>query len=169
MFLSGCMALRPPAAPGCGDLLGYYETCSLMDSERRKQALKTADETWSLTQETCDQLRLALLLSQPDSPAKERKRALRLISDLLSRANGMDRKARQLARLLRDQLEQYQSRQAHIRKLGDQLDRERATSVQLLQRLQGLQSQLEQLKNIEKNINEKERAIITPSTDNIPP
>ena len=179
MLLTGCMGLGPPpqasplglstaANPDCGDLLGYYETFSLMDRAQRKQELETASDNWSLTRDRCDQLRLALLLSQPGNPAKARKDALKLLSDLLSGNNGLEIKARQLARLLRSQLEQQQRQQVSTRELRHKLKRERAASQQLSQQLTELQSQLEQLKNIEKNINEKEQAIIAPSTDNIP-
>ena len=188
MLLTGCMGLgHPPppwasplelstaANPDCGDLLDYYETFSLMDRAQRKQELETASDNWSLTRERCDQLRLALLLSQPGNPAKARKDALKLLSDLLSGNNGIEIKARQLARLLRSQLEQQQRQQVSTRELRHKLKRESAASQQLSQQLTELQSQLEQLqyqleqlKNIEKNINEKEQAIIAPSTDNIP-
>ena len=124
MILSGCTALRPAATSNCGDLLGYYETVSLMDSDRRKQVLKTADEFWTLTHQPCDQLRLALLLSRPDNTLKQRQRALRLVSDLLSRGQEMDRESRGLTFLLEEQLKQFQTRQVRINKLGHQLKQE---------------------------------------------
>jgi hypothetical protein len=154
--------------PGCGDLLGYYEAALLMENRDREQELEILTEVWSLTRDGCDQLRLALMLSQPETPVKERERALSLLTDLLNRNDGMEMKSYQLAQLLHSQLEQLLSRQIHFQKLRRKLKQERAASRKLLQRLTALQSQLEQLKNIEKSINEKEQAIITPSTDNIP-
>ncbi len=154
--------------PGCGDLLSYYEAALLMENGDREQELENLTEIWSLTREGCDQLRLALMLSQPEMPVKERERALSLLTDLLNRNDGLEMKSYQLAQLLHSQLEQLLSRQVHVKKLGRELKQERAASRKLLQRLTTLQSQLEQLKNIEKSINEKEQAIITPSTDNIP-
>ncbi|VAW88379.1 hypothetical protein MNBD_GAMMA18-1791 [hydrothermal vent metagenome] len=190
MLVVGCTTFRPPPTPdpapvpaspqaplpepetmvdpGCGDLLGYYEAALLMENVDREQELETLTEIWSLTREWCDQLRLALMLSQPETPVKERERALNLLTDLLNRNDGMEMKSYQLAQLLHSQLEQLLSRQIHVQKLKRKLKQERAASRKLLQRLTALQSQLEQLKNIEKSINEKEQAIITPSTDNIP-
>ncbi|MCF6355450.1 MAG: hypothetical protein L3J26_10205 [Candidatus Polarisedimenticolaceae bacterium] len=181
MLVVGCTALRPPdpapapdpdpettVAPGCGDLLGYYEAALLMESWHRKQELESLTEAWSLTREGCDQLRLALLLSQPDTPVKERERALYLLTDLLSRSGSMEMQSLQLAQLLHSQLKQLLTRQTHLQELRRKLKRERAASRELLQHLTALQSQLEQLKNIEKSINEKEQAIITPSTNNTP-
>jgi hypothetical protein len=153
----------------CGDLLGYYTNISRMNSERRKQELTATSESWSSAADGCKQLRLALMLSQPGNSEKDRKKALKLLTDLLDERNDINIEALQLAGMLKDQLEQLQSQQLLIRQLRHMLKQEREASDLLLKQLTDLESQLEQLKNIEENINEKEQAIITPAaTDNIP-
>lgn len=183
LLMAGCAALRPPLSPTpralppasdsissahCSNLLDNYETFSLMDTQRRKQELKAIAGIWSVTQESCDQLRLALLLSQPDNSVQDKQKSLELVTDLLAGKHGLDMQARQLAELLRDQLKQILSRQIQILELRHQLEQESAASRQLSKQLTSLQSQLEQLKSIEKSINEKEQSIITPSTNSIP-
>lgn len=176
ILLTGCTDLHPQTSlaltspmvvTDCGDLLGYYTNISRMNSERRKQELTATSESWSSAADGCKQLRLALMLSQPGNSEKDRKKALKLLTDLLDERNDINIEALQLAGMLKDQLEQLQSQQLLIRQLRHMLKQEREASDLLLKQLTDLESQLEQLKNIEENINEKEQAIITPAaTDN---
>ena len=176
ILLTGCTDLHPQTSlaltspmvvTDCGDLLGYYTNISHMNSERRKQELTATSESWSFAADGCKQLRLALMLSQPGNSEKDRRRALKLLTDLLDERNDINIEALQLAGMLKDQLEQLQSQQLLIRQLRHMLKQEREASDLLLKQLTDLESQLEQLKNIEENINEKEQAIITPAaTDN---
>lgn len=176
ILLTGCTDLHPQTSlaltspmvvTDCGDLLGYYTNISHMNSEHRKQELTATSESWSFAADGCKQLRLALMLSQPGNSEKDRKKALKLLTDLLDERNDINIEALQLAGMLKDQLEQLQSQQLLIRQLRHMLKQEREASDLLLKQLTDLESQLEQLKNIEENINEKEQAIITPAaTDN---
>ena len=178
ILLTGCADLHPRtslvmtspmAVTDCGDLLGYYESILRMKSERRTQELIATTEAWTLAPDGCNQLRLAMMLNQPGYSEKDRKKALKLLTDLLDEGNNINMEARQLAVMLKDQLEQLQSQQLLIHQLRHKLKQERVASQLLLKQLTDLESQLEQLKNIEENINEKEQAIITPAaTDNIP-
>lgn len=164
------IALQDPAigGTGCNEPLRQYETVALMDREQRQQALATARDIWSLTRAPCDQLNLALLLSRPDNPPGDQRQALKLLGGLLEKQSGLDLASRQLARLLHDQQQQRELQQTRIRRLRDKLQQERAAVRRLLERLGDLSSQLEQLKDIEKSINEKEQAIITPSANGLP-
>jgi len=176
ILLTGCTELHPRTSlaltspmvvTDCGDLLGYYTNISRMNSDRRKQELTATTESWSFAPDGCKQLRLALILSQPGNTEKDRKKALKLLTDLLDERNDINIEAFQLAGMQKDQLEQLQSQQLLIHQLRHMLKQERVASQLLLKQLTDLESQLEQLKNIEENINEKEQAIITPAaTDN---
>jgi len=178
ILLAGCTDLRfqrslakssPAVEVNCSDLPGYYEDFSLMDRDRRKQELILSTEAWLFDPEGCKQLRLALILSHPDNPDMDRKKALKLLTGLLDGENDINAEERQMARLLYDQLNQLQSQQRLSDVLKDELKQERVLSETRLERLTDLESQLEQLKNIEENINEMEQAIITPAaTDNGP-
>ncbi len=159
--------IHTPASNRCSNLLDDYETSSLMDDKGRKQILDSVSGTWAQTRDSCEQLRLALLLSQPGRSGKDRKKALRLLKELLSGEKPLDGQAHQLARLLHDQLQQLHSQQLRTLELRHRLKAQHTASRQLAEKLGNLQSQLQQLKNIEQNINEKEQSIITPSTGNI--
>ncbi|WP_456379404.1 hypothetical protein [Thiolapillus sp.] len=156
-----------PASNNCGNLLDDYETFSLMDSKGRRQFLDNASSNWVLTRGGCEQLRLALLLSQPNRPDKDRRRALQLLKELLDDEKLPDAQAHQLASLLHDQLRQIHSQQLKTLDLRRRLKAQNTASRQLAEQLSKLQFQLQQLKTIEQNINEKEQSIITPSTGNI--
>ncbi|WP_456404132.1 hypothetical protein [Thiolapillus sp.] len=180
LLLSACAAPQPKAVPkaspladetlvsnSCGNLLEDYETFSLMDEVARKQRLNSVSSIWMLTRDSCEQLRLSLLLSQPQGSDKDRQKALKLLKELLTNNALQDPQARQLAALLRDQLQLARAQKLRTLDLRHRLQAQRAASRGLSEQLDNLQSQLQQLKNIEKNINEKEQSIITPSTDNV--
>ncbi|HID46563.1 MAG TPA: hypothetical protein EYP34_12520 [Chromatiaceae bacterium] len=168
----------PPASPlmtdtllntGCGDLLDDYETFSLLDKEGRRQMLKNLSGIWGITHDHCGQLRLALLLSHPEQSDKDRQKALKLLKGLLSGEELRDPGAHRLAKFMGDQLQQIRAQKLKTLELRHQLKAQQAISRQLSAELATLQTQIQQLKNIEQNINEKERYIITPSTDNATP
>lgn len=181
LILSACAAIQPRILPqesplsttplmrhACSNLLDDYEAFSLMDEKRRKRYLKDIYDTWPLTYDACEQLRMALLLSQPDQSDRDRQKALKLLRELLGKEKLLDPHAYQLARLLHDQLSKTRTEQLKALELRHRLKAQRSASRQLSEQLNNLQSQLQQLKNIEQDINEKEQSIITPSTSNIP-
>ncbi|WP_456412398.1 hypothetical protein [Thiolapillus sp.] len=161
------LVVEPSINPSCANLLDDYETFSLMDGRGRKQMLDDVSSAWLLTRNNCEQLRLALLLSQPDRPDNDRRKALKLVKELLRNEKLLDAQAHQLARLLHDQLRQAHLQQRKVVELKQRLQAQHSASKQLAEQLNNLQSQLQQLKNIEQNINEKEQSIITPSTGNL--
>ncbi len=161
------LAVDTPVNNNCLNLLDDYETFSLMDGRGRKRMLDNVTSTWELTGSSCEQLRLALLLSQPDRPDKDRRKALKLLGELLGNEKLPDAQAHQLASLLQNQLQKLHSQQLKTLELRRRLKAQHTASQQLAEQLNALQSQLQQLKNIEQNLNEKEQSIITPSTGNI--
>lgn len=181
LLLGACAIVPPPPSPpataaatdalidtGCGNLLDDYETFSLMEQAQRKQITKNLSDTWGITHDHCGQLRLALLLSHPEQPEKDRQKALKMLKELLTGEKLQDPRARQLARLVQDQLLQIRQQKLKALELGRQLKAQKAATRELSAELAVLQSQMQQLKNIEQNINEKERYIITPSTNHAP-
>lgn len=180
-LLSACTAIQPRTLPqaspysptplmhkACSNLLDDYEAFSLMDEKRRKRYLKDTFKSLPLAHDACEQLRMALLLSQPDRSDRDRQKALKLLGELLDQEKPLDPQAQQLARLLHDQLSKTRAEQLKALELRHRLKAQRIASRQLSEQLNNLQSQLQQLKNIEQDINEKEKSIITPSTGNLP-
>uniref|UniRef100_UPI003AF52B7C hypothetical protein n=4 Tax=Thiolapillus sp. TaxID=2017437 RepID=UPI003AF52B7C len=172
LLLGACAVNRPPSEPGisgmetealidtgCGDLLDDYETFSLMAKAQRRQTLRNLSDTWGISHDNCGQLRLALLLSHPEQPEKDRQQALKLLRDLLTGEKLQDPRAHRLARLVLDQLQQIRAQKLKALELRQQLKAQQAATRELSAELAVLQSQMEQLKNIEQNINEKERYI----------
>ncbi len=151
----------------CRNLTGYYEDFSGMDREERREELILSTEAWLFDSADCNQLRLALILSHPENPAVDQKKALKLLNELLEEEDEISNAERQLARLVKDQMDQTQVLQRRNIILKEKFEQVHEVSGLRLKRLTDLESQLEQLKNIEENINEMEQAIITPvATDN---
>jgi len=105
---------------------------------------------------------------QHDNAAIEQHQALGLFKELYDKGSSMRLKEQQLSKKLQDQLKHNLSQHSVIRTLRDKLKQQFTISKQLTKQLFRLQSQLEQLKNIEKSITKKEQASITLSTDNNP-
>jgi len=179
LILGGCATLRPgpPAVPlpsdrprassDCPDPLGFYETASLLAGQERLKRKQSLARRLRLTRSPCDTLQLALLLGTPLGSLEDKRRAVKLLERYLQTPDLTSDQAR-LARLLRDQLQQQIWALGRTSKLKQKLKEREAENAQLDQRIRHLESLLEQLKDIERNFNEQEQAIIAPSTPAAP-
>ena len=177
LLLAGCASIQksmPPALspandvnPVCHDLLTDYAAGASMDREAREGFLKDLRQRQVLSRDGCDQLRLALIYSQGGTA--ERARALKLAEELLD-SGVLEKKfrARQLALFLRDRLRHERKLRLRNLELQSRLNRQEARNRELLVRLEDLGSRLQQLKQIEQNINEKEQSFIAPAADKLP-
>ncbi len=155
----------------CNGLLDYYEIIIDMPEEVREQELK--DLRKSVQRKSPDgkehfhELQLALLLMQQDS-VKGYDEANLLLENYIYQAGSQNDAARRLSLLLLADV--YKSKQSLIAQetLETQIAKERDVSAELSKKLSELQSQLDQLKDIEKSINEKEQSITIPSIESIP-
>ncbi len=168
LWLGACvMPGRPgiaPPAPTGGDPINAYQTFGLLDAKARARMLKQVGNLWSRSPRQRDRLNLAMLLAQPAASSKEWHRALRLLDGMLASQKPLAPRMRRLAVLLRDQLRRAQTERSKALALRRRLKARLAASRRLSARLASLQTQLRQLKTIEQNLNERERAIIAPST-----
>lgn len=155
----------------CNGLLDYYEIIIDMPEGLREQELK--DLRKSVQRKSLDgkehfhELQLALLLMQQGS-VKDYDEANLLLGNYLYETGSQNDAARRLALLLLADV--YKSKQLLVaqERFETQIAKERDVSAELSQKLSELQSQLDQLKDIEKNINEKEQSITIPSIESIP-
>lgn len=154
----------------CNGLLDYYEITLDMPEQVREQELK--DLRKSVQRKPLDgnekfhELQLALLLMQQGLSVKDYDEANLLLQNFLYDTD--NHTARQFALLLLANV--YKSKQLLTaqERFETQIAKERDVSVELSKKLSELQSQLDQLKDIEKSINEKEQSITIPSIDSIP-
>ena len=179
LLLSACAVFQPSARPDdsrpipvsgnpCRDLLGAYAAFALLDARARERMLKQVGERWSRSPRRRDRLNLVMLLAQPTASARERRQARKLLDDVLASEKPLEPRTRQLAVLLRDQLRRTHAERLKALELRRRLKARLAASRRLSARLDSLRSQLRQLKTIERNLNEKERSIITPSAPGLP-
>ncbi len=177
LLLAGCASIQESVSPAsspvqgpaqdCPDLLADYATGASMGRGGWEGFVKDLQQRHVLSRDGCDQLRLALVYSQ--GRAAERAQALKLAEELLETGVLQEKvQARQLAMLLRDRL--WHERKLRLRNLELQhrLSRQKARNKELLMRLKDLDFRLQQLKQIEQNINEKEQSFIAPAADKLP-
>lgn len=148
--------------------LNYYEALVEMTTNELAQEERMLRENLNQNQSSCYQLRLVMLLMLPEAKVKDDKEAEQILDDVLYKEASLLPQDRQIARLLADQIKWRKKIRSSRQALKKQLKKERAASLNLLERLADTQSKLNQLKNIDKNINQREQEISTPSTDKIP-
>lgn len=149
-------------------VLNYYEVLVEMTANELTQEERMLRENLGENQSSCYQLRLVMLLMLPGSGAKYDKEAEQILDDVQYKKASLLPQDRQITRLLSDQIQWRKKMRSSQQSLRQKLKKERAASLNILERLAEAQSKLKQLKNIDKNINEKEQEISTPSTDKIP-
>lgn len=149
-------------------VLNYYEALVEMTASELTQEEQMLRSNLGQNQSSCYQLRLVLLLILPEAGGKNDKEAEQLLEDVQYKEASVQPQDRQIARLLFDQIQWRKKLRSDQQSLRKKLKKERAASLNLLERLAEAQSKLNQLKNIEKNINKREQEISTPSTDKIP-
>jgi len=188
LLLSACAPLqfgnRPAPAvtetetENCGDVIEFHSAASRLsasDGQEMRQALQPdggADDT-------CNRLRLALLLSTPDTPFRDDAEAAGLLADFLADPANAQHPQRGLAQQLADSLAERQRLLARQAALEESLAEEKKRVLALTKKLKQIQSsaaslrkqvktqqsQLDQLKSIEQDINAKERAVENPASD----
>lgn len=173
LALAGCASTQdsPPAATlpdlqpprVCADPLGFYEAATLMSGQERLRQKRQLVAWLKITGHPCDRLRLALLLGTPLGSLEDKRRAVRLLEQVLA-DESMEPPEQRLAGLLRDQLKQQIWALTQVARLKKELEESHQAAEALQQKNTHLESLLEQLKTIERNFNEQEQAIITPAT-----
>ena len=150
----------------CG-MLNYYVSVKKMTEDELKLEELLLRERLNIDKGCCHKLRLVMLLGLSEAEAKDLNETSLLIKEILHREQNLAPKDWQITQLLSDQNQWRQKMHVKQKSLTKQLKKERSVSFKLQKRLSETQSKLDQLKDIEKNINEKEQEISAPSTDKI--
>lgn len=144
----------------CGNLLDYYNELAIQANE---ELPVTGSHTFPAENGTdsCLKLRKAIKLSMPDSDHQSDSKALVLLKDL-KHSNTLSESDQRFNNFLLQHVAQRQ----HLRKIiGAQekrLKKSRTKNTVLHNQLDTLKSQLNQLKNIEVEIDKKERSVTSP-------
>lgn len=162
---SSAANLKTVSDEGCSELLNYYDTVAAMPEEMRIQELDHLRNSSQLEKE-CHELKLAILLTQPGANLQNYEDACQMLENFITNETDADLENKQLARILLTHVKQSKKLISKQHSLQAQLRKERAAGVGLAKKLSELQLQLDQLRDIEKNINEKEQTITVPSIDN---
>ncbi len=156
----GEMEAQPPL---CGDLFVYYsELASQTD-----KAPPTSDMTLLSAEngtDVCSKLRKAILLSMPGSKKQNDEEALEILQ-ALERSDRLSGNDLLFIDMLTQHVYQRQDLRDKIAALKMRLVEVEQQKTELLNQLTTLQSQLDQLKNIEVEIDKKERSLTNPSKD----
>jgi len=152
----------------CGGMLSYYTALRVMSAKELDEELSRLRENVTHAQNTCDQLRLVMLLGMSKYRFKKYTEAEKLLKDIFEKEGTLAIQDKQFALLLADEIQWQKKTQSNQEALEKQLKKERAASLNLLERLAEAQSKLKELKSIDKNITAREQEISRPSTDKIP-
>ena len=155
-------ASEPVQSGGC-DGLEYYQRLSGMTPDEIKWELSALRLSQQKQDDSCPQLKLSMLLSQPDNDYRNNVEAERLLGEFLGNGVHERDQDRALASLLREIVQERLRAQETQKNLERELKQALIASAVLKKRLLALKSQLEQLKSLEQDINKQEQAISTPS------
>jgi len=122
--------LQPPRT--CADPLGFYEAAALMTGRERLHQKQQLTTWLKFTGHPCDRLRLALLLGTPLGSFEDKRRAVKLLEQVLA-SNGLEPDEQRLAALLRDQLQQQIWALTQNARLRKELEAQRQAADKLQQ------------------------------------
>lgn len=149
--------------PSCGDPLIYY--CGL--AARTNEEISAVDTT-TLSGEhatdACPKLRKAIFLSLPGNNQQNDQDALELLKDL-KRTGMLSGSDLRFSSMLLQHVSQRQDLREHITAQEKRLVEVETQNTVLRNQLTTLQSQLDQLKNIEVEIDKKERSLTSPTNE----
>lgn len=162
----------PPPDQACGDVVEFYAAVSRLSNAAGTDMLQALRADALQGNEACSRLRLALLLSRPGTTYRDDETAAGLLTAFLRDPILVQHPARGLALLLVDDINERCRLRAQARALQrrleqgqidtqaqtQRLEQEQTAAAVLRRQLKALRSQLDQLKSIEQDINEKERA-----------
>lgn len=149
--------VKPPA---CGDLLNYHSGLAAQTNEETPGVDATISSVEQAL-DACPKLRKAILLSMPGHNHQNDKEALELLNDL-KRTGMLSGSDLQYSTMLLQHVSQRQDLRESITAQQKRLVEVETQNTVLRNRLMTLQSQLNQLKNIEVEIEKKERSLTSP-------
>jgi len=154
----------------CEDITNFYTAASSLSAEAGEEMLQALRSNQAQGNNPCDQLRLVILLGKSGTAFQDDTEAARLLQDFLHYPDHAQHPDRGLALLLADNIKGRQQLQEKLLRQEKNLVLEQAVSQKLAQKLKrehaatkALKSQLEQLKSIEQDINEKEQSVTVPN------
>ncbi len=148
---------KPPA---CGDLLNYHSGLAAQTNEETP-AVDATISSVEQASDACPKLRKAIVLSMPGHNHQNDKEALELLKGL-KRTGMLSGSDLQFCDMLLQHVSQRQGLREDITAQEQRLVEFERQNAVLRNRITTLQSQLNQLKNIEVEIDKKERSLTSP-------
>ena len=172
-MLAGCTLPAPPApvpvvqpmseqclvrlhSEDVAGLVQYWADLQRLPESQLKEEYQCVSQQFQDRPHAFNRLRLVHLLLVPDAPFADNDQALELLRQYVKQPNAVIGEYGNYARLLLSCMEQREREREQRADLEQQLagERERRTTVQ--EKLKELQQQLEEMKDIEKTLNERE-------------
>jgi hypothetical protein len=149
--------------PTCGDPITYYSGLAVQTNEEISTASTTTLPVKQPT-DACPKLRKAIFLSMPGHNDQNDKEALELLEDL-KRTGMLSDSDLRFSNMLLQHVSQRQDLREQTASQKKRLVEVETQNTVLRNRLKTLQSQLDQLQNIEVEIDKKERSLAAPIND----
>ena len=140
-------------------LLTYYQRLLNSTTEEQNREYQLLNNDHTQDDLGTEQLRLALVLSLPNAEFRDDQRAKALLVEYFQQGGGSNEADVALARVLQQMLSEREQHDREHRDAQQALESER-------QQRKTLQTQLDQLKAIEKDIIEKEQSVVAPLPEN---
>jgi len=146
--------------PNCDDSLNYYSQLAAQANDK-PSTVNTNTLPVENSTDVCLKLREAIRLSMPGSEQQSDKEALVLLQDL-KRTGVLSGSSLQFNNMLLEHVSQRQYLHKTLDAQQNRLIKVETQNTILRNQLKTLQSQLEQLKNIDVEIDKKERKVSSP-------
>ena len=157
---SAKVAATDAKPPACGDLLNYHSGIAAQTNEETP-AVNATISSVEQAPDACPKLRKAISLSMPGHNDQNDKEALELLKGL-KRTGMLSGSDLQFSNMLLQHVSQRQGLREDITAQEQRLVEVEKQNAVLRNRITTLQSQLNQLKNIEVEIDKKERSLTSP-------
>ena len=157
------VAATDATPPACGDLVNYHSGLAAQTKEETP-AVDATILSLEHAEDACPKLRKAIFLSMPGHNHQNDKEALELLKDL-KRTGMLSGSDLQFSNMLLQHVSQRQDLRESITAQQHRLLEVETQNTVLRNRLTTLQSQLDQLKDIEVEIDKKERSLTSPDNN----
>lgn len=152
LMVPGCAAVKNLRKGSCNaaDLLDYADRLKDLPAGELEEETRITQKAFAQDAGVCDRFRLALQLLTTEPRIRDETRAVKLLNEYAEKSSGSDRGLRSLARLLVGTVRKDWELEARAREFGRKATEEKG-------RADTLKRQLEELKEIERIMNDRQK------------
>lgn len=145
------------------DILHYYEVISALTDNQKLQAAKALQSSAAPDEKLtdCNQIKLAILLSAPNSVLQDDKASIDSLTDFINNAESVTLVDKIFASFLKQFVEERSQIRHQHTKTRNLLKTQQQEAEIILNELVKTRQQLQQLKSLESELNHQEKRIVS--------